>query len=687
MNRLARLVVRRPIFFLPRRAPPLRRHFSLKPSPESLYAQYLDLVETKAAENEDRRALTLEEFKKELEDDEDPAEEYHEYIRWVQENRPDTLDEQPPLTFEEFKQEMEEEEESDDEGLYEDFESEGGRRYEEVKALSKPDPSNPESMRAFVAKAPFVDKYQDMLAALEEMEATDPNFPETLNKLEENVHYNMTEHGNPVFRQRLDNLNPEARSEQDVAQRVAQLILTTNDKWEWEQIEDSLATYKGPLSRLNVGVEWYLNNPHRIYVDATSEDEEDLSDSPWASGERNYDYYYEDTPFDELTAHLRKRDVQYIITDGMDYEDTMELFALLDKLIAPVFNEDMDVLHDIAAIFAKYDEDVHLQFHTEPRLPRIRRLEVFKRILPRPDDETPATQQQDTSEIEAIVAEAKQKLEIVEAEARARRQNYPNLMTRDPLLDSRDVLDIPPTKDNQFQNRVVIRNHHSIFTEALHADNFDFDDPNYEPIKSDDVEETGGERGDNLPISAAQIKRYRTYPILFRMASKQTGKGKIARIVRVTIVGDGEGMVGLGFGKHEGAEVAAVKSYRDAVRNMDWVERFENRTIWTEVQTKFGATVVILRPRPVGFGLRCNPYIHTLLAAAGIKDISAKVWGSRNPIGVLKATLRLIQAGNAPLGMGDGVGGPGRRSWKGTGLRNKNQIERERGRRLIDLRV
>jgi len=97
--------------------------------------------------------------------------------------------------------------------------------------------------------------------------------------------------------------------------------------------------------------------------------------------------------------------------------------------------------------------------------------------------------------------------------------------------------------------------------------------------------------------------------------------------------------------------------------------------------------LVILRPRPVGFGLRCNPYIHRLLKAAGIKDISAKVWGSRNRIGVLKATLRLLQAGHTPLGMGDGVGGPGRKMHKGSGLRNKSQIERERGRRLIDLKV
>ncbi|KAJ6627820.1 hypothetical protein B0H10DRAFT_2160937 [Mycena sp. CBHHK59/15] len=259
-------------------------------------------------------------------------------------------------------------------------------------------------------------------------------------------------------------------------------------------------------------------------------------------------------------------------------------------------------------------------------------------------------------------------------------------MTRDPLLDSRDVLELPPTKENPFHNRVVIRNHNSIFTEALHADGFDFNNPNYEPTKTDDVEEMTNS-DNNLPLTQSQIASLIRIPVLHRQAKQQTPKGKKERIVHVLIVGDGKGMVGLGFGKHADSEKANAKALADAVRNMDWVERFEDRTIWTDVRTKFGATIVIMRPRPVGFGLRCNPYLHPLLKAAGIKDISAKVWGSRNPMQVLKAALRLLHAGHAPLGMGDGIGGPGRKMHKGTGLRNKTQIERERGRKLIDLRV
>ncbi|KAJ7267017.1 hypothetical protein B0H12DRAFT_144227 [Mycena haematopus] len=383
---------------------------------------------------------------------------------------------------------------------------------------------------------------------------------------------------------------------------------------------------------------------------------------------------------------MRDRDVDYAIRHRFSYKDKEELVRLMDSIVTPVLNEDMTIFNAIADIFAKY-EDAELVFKTQPRLPHIRRLDVFKRLLPRPDDDTSAEKEKDNAEIKEIVEEVKMQAEIEEAERRAREQPWPNLMTRDPLLDSRDVLELPPTKENPFHNKVVVRNHHSIFVEALHADGFNFADPDYEPTKTDDMEEQNTDQMTNVPVPKDKIESLMIFPVDFYMAKQQTGKGKIARNVQVLIVGDGQGMVGLGIGKHEKAEVARDKAFRDGLRNMDWVERFEDRTIWTEVRTKFGATTVILRPRPVGFGLRCNPFIHRLLTAAGIKDISAKVWGSRNRMGVMKATLRLLQAGHAPLGMGDGVGGPGRKSYKGTGLRNKSQIERERGRKLIDLKV
>ena len=186
-----------------------------------------------------------------------------------------------------------------------------------------------------------------------------------------------------------------------------------------------------------------------------------------------------------------------------------------------------------------------------------------------------------------------------------------------------------------------------------------------------------------LPLSSAEIEKLHRYPILVRRVTQQTGKGKKHRQYMLMVVGNGDGLVGFGEGKHDDFGVTQQKALIEAVRNMDYVERFEKRTIWTDMSIKLGATRIIMRPRPVGFGLVCNPNIHQVLKAAGIKDVSAKVLGSRNPINVVKATCMLIQAGNAPLSMGDGIGGKGRRMDAGSGMLGKDTVERERGRKLV----
>ncbi|KAH9962857.1 ribosomal protein S5 domain 2-like protein, partial [Russula dissimulans] len=190
-----------------------------------------------------------------------------------------------------------------------------------------------------------------------------------------------------------------------------------------------------------------------------------------------------------------------------------------------------------------------------------------------------------------------------------------------------------------------------------------------------------------LPLSKPELDKLYRFPLITRRVTQQTGKGKIHRRGVLLVVGNGAGLVGYGSAKHDDGARASNRAFAMAVRNMDYVDRFENRTIWTEMSAKLGATRILLRPRPVGFGLHCNPNVHQVLKAAGIKDISAKVWGSRNPLNVIKLLFRMLHAGNAPLAMGNGIGGPGRKLDKGSGVRGKQEIERERGRKLLNLRT
>ena len=263
---------------------------------------------------------------------------------------------------------------------------------------------------------------------------------------------------------------------------------------------------------------------------------------------------------------------------------------------------------------------------------------------------------------------------------------YPNLLTHDPLLDSHESTTYEPTKKNPYGGRVTVRNETSIFKAAREAEDAELGEQDTETREAS-TDEEGYSVLNHLPLTRSEMSGLHYYPLFTRRITQQTGKGKIHRQYSLVVVGNGDGLVGYGEGKDEELPRATDKAYAEAVRNIDYVERFENRTVWTEAQTKLGATRVILRPRPLGFGLRCNPNVHQILKAAGIKDCSAKVWGSRNPLNVIKATFRMLQSGNAPLAMGDGIGGKGRKLDKGSGIREKGSVERERGRRMLDLKT
>jgi len=263
---------------------------------------------------------------------------------------------------------------------------------------------------------------------------------------------------------------------------------------------------------------------------------------------------------------------------------------------------------------------------------------------------------------------------------------YPNLLTHDPLMDSHESTTYKPTKKNPYRAKVTVRNETSVFKAAREAQAAELGEQEAE-ARETSTDEEGYSVLNHLPLSRSEMAGLHYYPLFTRRITQQTGKGKIHRQYSLVVVGNGNGLVGYGEGKDEELPRATDKAYAEAVRNMDYVERFENRTVWTETQTKLGATRVILRPRPLGFGLRCNPNIHQVLKAAGIKDCSAKVWGSRNPLNVIKATFRMLQSGNAPLAMGDGMGGKGRTLDRCSGIRGKDSVERERGRKMLDLKA
>ncbi|CUM67646.1 uncharacterized protein PRCAT00005347001 [Priceomyces carsonii] len=132
-------------------------------------------------------------------------------------------------------------------------------------------------------------------------------------------------------------------------------------------------------------------------------------------------------------------------------------------------------------------------------------------------------------------------------------------------------------------------------------------------------------------------------PIVMKRVSCQTSKGKIPNFYALTVVGDKNGMIGLGEGKsRDGMRTALMKAHWNAVKNLTPIPRYENRTIVGDIEYKFHAVKLFIKSAPSGFGLRVNPNIFEVCQAAGIKDLRGKIYKSRNPMNVTKGFVAAL---------------------------------------------
>ncbi|POY70101.1 hypothetical protein BMF94_6875 [Rhodotorula taiwanensis] len=187
-------------------------------------------------------------------------------------------------------------------------------------------------------------------------------------------------------------------------------------------------------------------------------------------------------------------------------------------------------------------------------------------------------------------------------------------------------------------------------------------------------------------LTPGEIRNLYRFPLVVKRVVTMKSKGKQPSLYALVVVGNGRGLVGVGEGKDDAAPKAVQKAFNQAVRSMDYVERYEDRTVWGTMRSNFGTCKVEMRSRPPGFGLRVNPHIHQVAKAAGITDLSAKVYGSRNPVRVIKLAVAMLHGGSNPVDMGGfGKEKGQRRNKKTTGMETAEAIGRARGRRAVDV--
>ncbi len=119
--------------------------------------------------------------------------------------------------------------------------------------------------------------------------------------------------------------------------------------------------------------------------------------------------------------------------------------------------------------------------------------------------------------------------------------------------------------------------------------------------------------------------------------SKTTQGGKNVRFSALAVVGDGKGRYGFALSKSSEVPDAIKKALAKARKNMVTVE-LVNGTIAHDTEGKFGATKVVLKPAPEGTGIVAGGAVRAVVELAGVKNLVAKVYGSRSPINVIRAT-------------------------------------------------
>lgn len=106
----------------------------------------------------------------------------------------------------------------------------------------------------------------------------------------------------------------------------------------------------------------------------------------------------------------------------------------------------------------------------------------------------------------------------------------------------------------------------------------------------------------------------------------------------LVVVGDGNGVVGYGFGKAKEVPVAHEKAVADAQKRLVRVP-IVGSTLPHEVDGKFGATNVYMGPARPGTGVTAGPAVRAVLEIAGVHDVLTKTYGSCNPVNVVRATM------------------------------------------------
>jgi small subunit ribosomal protein S5 len=135
--------------------------------------------------------------------------------------------------------------------------------------------------------------------------------------------------------------------------------------------------------------------------------------------------------------------------------------------------------------------------------------------------------------------------------------------------------------------------------------------------------------------------------IAVNRVTKVVKGGRTLSFAALTVVGDGDGRIGMGKGKAKEVPVAVQKAMEAARRDMKKVP-LKNGTIQHQVRGMHGAAKVLMAPAKQGDGIIAGGPMRAVFEVMGVKDIVAKSLGSTNPYNLVRATLNALGRCNTP---------------------------------------
>ncbi|MDX2429017.1 MAG: 30S ribosomal protein S5 [Xanthomonadales bacterium] len=115
--------------------------------------------------------------------------------------------------------------------------------------------------------------------------------------------------------------------------------------------------------------------------------------------------------------------------------------------------------------------------------------------------------------------------------------------------------------------------------------------------------------------------------------------GRVFSFTALTVVGDGNGKVGFGYGKAKEVPVAIQKAMERARRDMVTIS-LKDGTLWHPVKSTHSGSKVYMQPASEGTGIIAGGAMRAVLETVGVRDVLAKSVGSNTPVNLVRATIK-----------------------------------------------